>query len=189
MADCGELVSEVPEEEPEFNPDDVVVGQCGQDFPVRGAPGETRDVRVIATNTNDVTAIVDIVVRAEGSGEIGRVSNVSIASLSNETTTVTITIPPEGRYSVRADIEDVTQGTGRAPVSSGIQRTPTDERVHAGSPGESNGKHRPVSDGGTTVGARAALAGACGGCAERSRKLTAANRRLRETFRGFWRAT
>ena len=49
-AACGELVSE---EEPAIDPDKVIVGQCGQDFPVSGEPGEQTSVRVIATNTNE----------------------------------------------------------------------------------------------------------------------------------------
>lgn len=181
MADCGQLVSTEPEPEPEFDPANVTIGQCGQDFPIEGAPGETSDVRVIVTNTNEVTAIADIVVRAGGQ-EIGRASSVSIASLSNQTVRVTITIPPEGTYAVQADPENITQGAGRAPASAGgVPVATTSEAVRAGA--GKNGEHRPISDGGVGTGSTAtALARACGGCAERSRKLTATNRRLRRAF-------
>jgi hypothetical protein len=169
MADCGELVSE---EEPAIDPDKVIVGQCGQDFPVSGTPGEQTSVRVIATNTNEQAVEATVIVRADGE-PIGQERG-AIAAGSNHQFDVTITIPPAGRYQVRAEAMDVTAVTGFHP------RTGTSESVRAGAGPIENGEQNPVADGG--VDARAALARACGGCAERSRKLSATNRRLRRSF-------
>ena len=75
---------------------------------------------------------------------------------------------------MQAEATDVTAVTGFHPQAG------TAESVRAGADNIENGERNPVADGG--VDARAALARACGGCAERSRKLTATNRRLREAF-------
>jgi hypothetical protein len=169
MADCGELVSEA---EPAIDPDKVIVGQCGQDFPVSGEPGEQTSVRVIATNTNEQAVEVTVILRADGE-PIGQERG-AIAAGSNHQFDVTITIPPAGRYRVRAEVMDVTAVTGFHP------RAGTRESVLAGAGSIGNGERNPIADGG--VDARAAPARACGGCAKRSRKLSATNRRLRRAF-------
>lgn len=169
MADCGELISE---EEPAIDPDKVIVGQCGQDFPVRGEPGEQTSVRVIATNTNQQAVEATVIVRADGE-PIGQERG-AIAAGSNHQFDVTITIPSAGRYQVQAEAMDVTAVTGFHP------RAGTPEPIRAGADSIGNGERNPIADGG--VDARAALARVCGGCTERSRRLSATNRRLRRAF-------
>lgn len=185
-ADCGELVSEAA---PEFDPTafHVVVGTCSLQ-PLEGAPSTERTVRVDVANEN-----------AQGEGQVD--VNVSALDLPNVPVLVRLTTPPippggtstaEGTFRI-ADINTVPdefRSNVRAIVVPGstVQLGPaerTDERVHAGAHPASNGARPAVPDGGakrTTATARAALAKTCGGCAERSRKLSRTNRRLRDRF-------
>ena len=182
--DCGELVSEAA---PTLDPNNVVIGQCGQDFPVQGSPGETRDVRVIVTNTNDVAAAVTVDLLADdGSGpqRIGQASD-TVAAGSNQTILVTSTIPPEGRYAVSAEKASVTAAATAHTSTERASVAGPGRSVRAGASAGMDGGGRTATDGGveqSTVSARTALTRACGGCAERSRKLSTTNRRLRDAF-------
>lgn len=185
-ADCGELIAKAA---PEFDPTafHVVEGSCSL-RPLEGAPTTERTVRVAVANEN-----------TQGEGRVD--VNVSAVDLPNVPVLVRLTtpsIPPggsataEGTFRI-ADIgtvPDEFRSNIRASVVPGstVQLGPAerfDQRVRAGASPTSNGESPAVADGGmeppvTTT--RVALARACCGCAERSRRLSGQNRRIRDRF-------
>lgn len=180
-ADCGALVSEAEEEaQPEFDPAAVSVpqGNCGVS-PQQVTPPEEVSLTATVRNPNAVSAGATVEWRWQGRRLA--TAEVTVGSTGRETAQTTATIEREGRDQVRASVIDVRQLTGRQPA------TTTDQRVRAGTPRVNDGEHRSVPDGGVVdprapAGARVALARVCGGCAERSRKLSRTNGRLRDVF-------
>lgn len=172
MADCGQLVSV---EEAELDPGlvDIPAGQCTVS-PQEVTPPQSVDLSATVVNDNEVGAEVNV----EWTWQAQQLATdrISVGAGSQGTATATATIENTGRDQVSADVIGVSEITGFQPAAAG------DERVRAGSPSENNSQHRTVADGGTERGARAAIARACGGCADRSRKMTETNRRLRDTF-------
>lgn len=170
--ECGELISE-SEPEPVFDPDLVSVpqGECNV-TPLEVEPPAEISLSATVRNPNEKSARATV----EWTWLETRLATdeVVIGSNSRETIETQATIERQGRDLVRAEVINVLQLTGRQPTSS------MDERVRAGARSVDNGIHRTVAY--TGVDARATLARVCGGCAERSRKLTATNRRLRSAF-------
>jgi hypothetical protein len=177
MADCGELVSKTPEEEFDEELVETVPGTCVID-PLEGAPDQERELKVDIENRNPVLdAEVDVEWRDRNTGAVlKRYPNQTVPADTRET--ITATVKPantigEGRFPIRAVVASAVE---LAAAGSAL-----DHRVRAGAPG-GNGE-TPVPDGGAEQSAaRTALARACGGCAERSRKLSAHNRRIRDVF-------
>jgi len=185
--ECGELVSEAA---PAFDLTafHVVEGSCSLQ-PLEGSPSIERTVRVDVANGN-----------AQGEGRVD--VNVSALDLPSVPILVRLTTPPippggtataEGTFRV-ADVDTVPdefRSNIRATVVPGstVQLAPgglVDGRVQAGAHPASNGERSPVPDGGaepSVATARAALSRTCGGCAERSRRLSGENRRIRDRFR------
>lgn len=110
MASCGTLTVEAP-----FDRSNVVLGQCGQDFPLTLDAGSSQTVRTIVTNTNDVAAAVTVVLEANGQ-EIGRQS-ATISPGTNETVNVRITAPSTGgTFDVSGRLASIGPATAAATV-------------------------------------------------------------------------
>jgi len=184
--ECGELVSAAALEF-DLTAFHVVEGSCSLQ-PLEGSPTTERTVQMDVANEN-----------AKGEGLVDvNVSALDLPSIPVLVRLKTPPIPPRGTATVEgtfrvADVDTVPdefRSNIRATVVPGstVQLAPVglvDARVQAGAHPATNGESSPVPDGGaepSAATARAALVRTCGGCAERSRRLSGENKRIRDRF-------